>query len=321
MTEAKNNTDGNPGSAIKNRLQKNWRTFRPWANKQNLDVWRLYHWDIPEYPFLVDVYKDHFRISDKSRPDFERDQEHLVELKQAIMELFSPPDENIHIVHRRPQTRSSKYGVQEDEDLTLEVSEGLLKFEVNLTRYVDTGLFMDHRNFRKWLMENSKGRQILNLFAYTGSLSVAAAKGGATVTHVDLSKTYIRWSQKNFALNGLDYTLHRFIEDNVLSFLRKSTPQKYDWIILDPPTFSNSKKMESDFDLQRDHVHLIFDCQKRLTPGGRVYFSGNKKGFKLDPSVAEAFEVTDMTQASIPKDFQGKKTQFFFQLDDRRTNV
>lgn len=304
-------------SMIANRLKKNWGKLKGWADKENIQAWRLYFKDIPEFPFIIDVYQDYFVIGDKSIPDSERDQLHLKETQAAIQEHFQQDSNKIIIKQRRPQKRDEKYGTQSDDSVVLTVTEGKLKFEVNLTKYIDTGLFIDHRPLRKWLVKNANNKHVLNLFAYTGSLSVASAAGGASVTHVDLSRRYVDWAKKNFTLNDIDPTLHRFIDEDVVSFLKKPSQQKYDWILLDPPTFSNSKSMDGDFDLQRDHEDLITHCRQRLLPSGTIFFSGNRKSFKLAKSVQDQFRIIDRTEQAIPKDFQGKKSQFFFELSLR----
>lgn len=303
-------------SPIENRLRKNWRHLKTWADKNKIDAWRLYHWDIPEYPFVIDVYKNYLRVSDRSQTDHARDAEHLKETLQVLEKDYIKKSDEMIVIRRRPQLRTQKYSTTQDS-LVLTVKEGPLHFEVDLKRYVDTGLFMDHRPFREWLVKNAQDKQVLNLFGYTGSLSVAAAFGGASVTHVDMSRTYVQWAKRNFALNNLDSTLHRFIEGDVIQFLKQPSQQRYDWVILDPPTFSNSKAMTQDFDIQRDHVDLVRSLLPRLRPGGVLFFSGNKKGFKLDPQIEETFTVEKWTDNFIPKDFNGKKTQFFYRLQLR----
>lgn len=303
---------------IGNRLKKNWAKLEPWARRENVGAWRLYLRDIPEYPFVIDVYGgEYFHVADKSIPGSERDQRHLTELRETLAADFQKDPRKIIVKQRRPQKRDEKYGVQSEDSIVLTVNEGALKFEVNLTKYIDTGLFIDHRPFRKWLCKHAGERQILNLFGYTGSLSVAAAVAGASVTHVDLSRRYVDWAKRNFTLNGLDPSLHRFLDEDVLAFLKKPAQQRYDWILLDPPTFSNSKNMEGDFDLERDHQELLALCRRRLAPGGTIFFSGNRKGFKPGPEALRDFEVKDRTDQAIPLDFQGKKSQFFFELRSR----
>lgn len=300
-------------SPIENRLRKNWNQLKSWADRNQLEAWRLYHWDIPEYPLVIDVYKDHIRVSDRSQPDHARDAAHVKETLEVLRKNHLRPHSELIVIQRRPQLRNQKY-TQAPESLPMMVQEGPLRFKVDLKRYVDTGLFLDHRPFRAWLVKSAKDQQVLNLFGYTGSLSVAAAFGGASVTHVDLSRTYVKWAKENFVLNDLDPSLHRFIEGDVLNFLAQPAQTQYDWIILDPPTFSNSKAMSRDFDVQRDHLELIDLIIPRMKVGGTLFFSGNKKGFKLDQRLESDFQIEVLTEKFIPKDFQGKKTQFFYKL-------
>lgn len=289
-------------SMIFNRLQKNLERLQPWATAQGLEAFRLYDWDIPEFPFFIDKYQDCFVISDKSR-ETDRDKKNLLELQGAIESLFDIKKSNLFIKERRKKSKEDQYQKLAVDQKLLTIREGDLKFKVNLSDYLDTGLFLDHRPLRSWLQKISRGSKVLNLFCYTGSLSVAAASAGAWVTSLDLSKTYISWAQDNFNLNDIPAGNHRFFRQDAISYLKNKVIDKYEVIILDPPTFSQSKKMDGDLDIQRDHTELVRQCVARLTDSGVLYFSTNRVGFKLNPELEQEFQIKDVTQESIPLDF------------------
>lgn len=302
-------------SMIFNRLQKNHDRLNPWAQKMGYEAYRLYDWDIPEYPFFVDLYGSHIVVSDKSRGN-ERDEKHLKELKNSLKEIFEIPEERTHIKERRKKGPDSQYQKLGSKKVLLQVQEGALRFQVNLSDYLDTGLFLDHRPLREWLQQlNQKfggGARVLNLFCYTGSLSVAAAKAGAWVTSLDLSKTYLDWAQENFRINSLSPENHRFFKQDAMKYLQGAVVDQYDVIILDPPTFSQSEKMSGDLDIQRDHPFLIEQCMRRLKPKGLLYFSTNRTDFKMDSRIFDQFSTIDVTKKSIPPDFvQGDIHQCF----------
>lgn len=299
-------------SMIFDRLQRNLKRLKPFVDRQNLEAYRLYDWDIPEYPCFVDSYKDHLVVSDRSRPNFERDQKHIQEILKSLGELF--PQSRIHLKERRIQTREDKYQRLNEKNHRFAVREGELKFYVNATDYLDTGLFLDHRPLRQWVKEDSKDKKVLNLFCYTGSISVAAAKGGAWVTSMDLSKTYLDWAQDNFELNQIDPNDHRFFRADVCQYLKAPVTDRYDLIILDPPTFSNSKKMSGHFDVQKDHEWMVKSCMARLTPNGILYFSNNREGFRLSKMIGETFKVQDITEKSIPFDFHRQKVHSCYRI-------
>lgn len=297
---------------IFDRLQRNLKRLKPFVDRQRLEAYRLYDWDIPEYPCFVDSYKDQLVVSDRSRPNFERDQKHVREVLHSLQELF--PDMRIHHKERRVQTRQDKYQKINSKNRRFVVQEGDLKFLVNATDYLDTGLFLDHRPLRQWIQQDSKDKKVLNLFCYTGAISVAAAKGGAWVTSIDLSKTYLEWAQDNFELNGIDPNDHRFFRDDVCAYLRKPPTDRYDVIVLDPPTFSNSKKMSGHFDVQADHEWMVKSCLERLNPKGILYFSNNREGFRLSKEILERCQVTDITEKSIPFDFHRGKVHCCYKI-------
>lgn len=303
--------------SLSNRLQKNSKHLAKWARKNNIEAYRLYDRDIPEYPFMLDVYGSNIVIHFRWKQfDFDKGiEQREEELFQAIIEL-GYNENQVFIKNRQSEEQYKKIDAQ---SFKLDIQEGPLKFEVNLSDYVDTGLFLDHRPLRQLLIDQSKDKNILNLFCYTGSLSVSAAYGGAKkVTSVDLSNTYLEWAQRNFLSNNLDISKNQFVKAEILTELPKLfTEKSFDIIILDPPTFSNSKSMDSTFDVQKDHSYLIHQCMKLLANDGYLYFSNNKRDFKIDSIITEKYRVNDLTFSSIPQDFKDKKIHQLFKIEHR----
>ena len=293
-------------SELLNRLQKNHRRLAAQFRSQNVEAWRLYAQDIPAYPYLIDLYKNYVLFYDQGR-EVEEEPElvarHHGEARKALKEILQIPDENIILKRRQRQQGKEQYEVLEPEtDEVMRIQEGILQFEVNLYKYLDTGLFLDHRPLRRELLRTCAGKKVLNLFCYTGSLSVAAAKGGASdVLSIDMSNTYLQWCRRNFLLNDIDYHRHRFLQADVVAWLEPIPDERFDVIILDPPSFSNSKRMEDVLDVQRDHRRLIEGCLERLTMGGKLYFSTNKRKFKLDPDLEVI--AKEITKWTVPPDF------------------
>jgi 23S rRNA (cytosine1962-C5)-methyltransferase len=305
-------------SEIRNRIEKNSKKLESWADKFGIDAYRIYERDIPEYPFIVDRYKDHFVVYDRgdleidSRPD---KQEHLPELLRALSELFSCPNEKIILKRRARQKGENQYEKLASRGETIIVREDPARFIVNLHDYLDTGLFLDHRLMRQMILKASQGKDFLNLFCYTGSVSVFAALGGARTVSVDMSATYSRWAQDNFELNRIPLSKHEFITRNALEFLADSSyPRRFDLIFLDPPTFSNSKKMSQSFEVERDQQFLVDNCMRLLKPNGTLWFSNNKRNFKLLDSIAHRFPVKDITARTIPKDFRDQKIHRVYEI-------
>jgi 23S rRNA (cytosine1962-C5)-methyltransferase/23S rRNA (guanine2445-N2)-methyltransferase / 23S rRNA (guanine2069-N7)-methyltransferase len=293
-------------SELLNRLQKNHRRLAAQFRSQNVEAWRLYSQDIPAYPYLIDLYKNYVLFYDQGREVEEAPElvaRHHGQARKALKEILQIPDENIILKRRQRQQGKEQYEVFEPEtDEVLRIQEGPLQFEVNLYKYLDTGLFLDHRPLRRELMRTCAGKKVLNLFCYTGSLSVAAAKGGASdVLSIDMSNTYLQWCRRNFLLNDIDYHRHRFLQADVVAWLEPIPDERFDVIILDPPSFSNSKRMEDVLDVQRDHRRLIEGCLERLTMGGKLYFSTNKRKFKLDPDLEVI--AKEITKWTVPPDF------------------
>ncbi len=296
---------------LKNRLEKNLRHLRKRLAREGIHCWRAYDQDLPEYAAAIDVYGDrqggnHLHVQEYRAPadvPAELARQRLREIARVAGEVFEVPRERIALKTRERGKGGSKYGRFDQRGEFIEVEEGGLGFRVNLTDYLDTGLFLDHRLVRAKLRELARGRSFLNLFAYTGTASVYAAAGGATTTtSVDLSATYLEWASRNLALNGFSGAAHRLAQSDALSFLQQDRG-RYGLIYVDPPTFSNSKRAD-DFDVQRDHVALLLACADRLAGDGVLVFSNNYRRFALDrAALEERFSVEDWTAPSLPFDF------------------
>ena len=305
---------------FRNRLAKVFRHLGKQARRQDITCWRLYDRDLPEFPLIIDVYEDKIYLSEYRAKHTLTEEQHeawLNESLQVIAGVTQVPDENIYLKQRKRKTdRQDQYQKTGEEMEFFTVQEAGLKFKVNLSDYLDTGLFLDHRITRAMVREQSVNKRVLNLFCYTASFSVYAAAGGAeAVVSVDLSKTYLSWAEDNFKLNDLyDETKHHFVHADVLQYLDGLAPGSFDIIILDPPTFSNSKRMKDFLDIQQDHVGLINQCMRLLRTGGVLYFSTNYTRFQLSKDLITAASITDITKATTSFDFEGKLRRWCFRL-------
>ncbi len=300
------------GQVFANRLGKMARHRRRWP-RRGITCYRLYDRDIPEVPLAVDVYDGYVHVAEYQRPHDRTPAEHadwLEMLMAVVAEVLNVPRDNIFLKHRRRQRGSDQYTRVSDRRRIHTVSEGGLRFEVNLSDYLDTGLFLDHRPTRAMVREEAAGKRMLNLFCYTGSFTVAAAAGGAaTTTSVDLSATYLDWARRNMALNGFAAgEAHRFIRNDVMAFLADPADgEAYDLAVIDPPTFSNSKRTKDFFDIQRDHVAALVATARLMPPGGVIYFSTNARRFKLDANALSGLDIHDITRRTIPDDFRNPR--------------
>jgi 23S rRNA (guanine2445-N2)-methyltransferase / 23S rRNA (guanine2069-N7)-methyltransferase len=295
------------GQMVKNRIDKNFRHLHKRAKRDDIECWRVYDADLPEYAAAIDIYADCLHIQEYQAPasvDENLARTRLRELTRAAGEILEVPRERIAVKTRSRGKGGEKYGRLDERHEFMQVHEGGLTFEVNLWDYLDTGLFLDHRPLRARVRSIANGKRFLNLFCYTGSVSVYAAAGGASeTTSVDLSATYLEWASRNLALNGfMDEQQHKLVRDDAAAFLRNRSAM-YDLIFVDPPTFSNSKRAE-DFDIQRDHAALLNLCGERLLPGGLILFSNNFRRFKLDEAKLERFAIKDISRETIPFDFE-----------------
>ncbi|MFC4764578.1 bifunctional 23S rRNA (guanine(2069)-N(7))-methyltransferase RlmK/23S rRNA (guanine(2445)-N(2))-methyltransferase RlmL [Dyella koreensis] len=296
---------------LKNRLEKNTKHLRKRLEREGIHCWRAYDQDMPEYAAAIDVYGNAkgdiwLHVQEYRAPaeiPAETARQRLREIVRVAGEVFGVSRDRIALKTRERGKGGSKYGHFDQRGEFIEVEEGGLGFLVNLTDYLDTGLFLDHRLVRAKLRELANGRRFLNLFAYTATASVYAAAGGARdTTSVDLSGTYLDWASRNLALNGFSGTKHRLMQADAMEFLQRDR-ERYGLIYVDPPTFSNSKRAE-DFDVQRDHVRLLMACAERLASDGTIVFSNNFRRFILDRNaLEERFQIEDWSVASIPFDF------------------
>jgi 23S rRNA (guanine2445-N2)-methyltransferase / 23S rRNA (guanine2069-N7)-methyltransferase len=305
-----------PGAKMfANRLAKNQRTLAAWVKREAPGCHRLYDADMPEYSFAIDLYAGEgtedrwLYVQEYLAPrDIPEDavRRRRSEALAALPAATGVPVERIHLRTRKRNARGEQYAkVGEARRFEVVLEQGL-KFLVNFTDYLDTGLFLDHRLTRARLRAAARGGRFLNLFGYTGTASVYAAAGGAAATTtVDLSNTYLEWAQRNLALNGLDGPAHRQVQADAREWLpqARARGERYDLVFCDPPTFSNSKRMEGVFDVQRDHAALIDDCLGVLAPGGLLVFSTNAQKFALDPAVGAGAVVRDVSRATLPPDF------------------
>jgi 23S rRNA (guanine2445-N2)-methyltransferase / 23S rRNA (guanine2069-N7)-methyltransferase len=308
-----------PGAQMfANRLRKNLQRLDPWAERAGIDCFRVYDADMPEYAFAIDLYgraARHVYVQEYAPPksvDQESARERRREVLAVLPEALAVPVSHVHSRVRKPQKGSEQYEKRDTRAERHAVQEGGLKFWVNFRDYLDTGLFLDHRIVRGKLRDWAKDADFLNLFCYTGSATVYAAAGEARSTvSVDLSNTYLDWARENLLLNGFGDpafggTGHELYRADCLQWLEEQEARgpRFDLIFVDPPTFSNSKRMEGVLDVQRDHVGMIRRSMKLLRPSGRLVFSTNYTRFKLDAPALADLSIEDISAQTIPKDFE-----------------
>lgn len=297
-----------PQSDFANRLAKNIKSLSRWLKKQNTNCYRLYDADLPEYNVAIDRYADWLVVQEYAAPKDipeQKTRKRLHDVLLALPEITGVNSAQIIVKTRQRQKGSEQYQKVAEKKVTFNVFENGAKFEVNLSDYLDTGLFLDHRITRHLVQQRSKNKDVLNLFAYTGSVSVHAGLGGAkSVTTVDMSKTYINWAKQNVQLNNIACA-NQFIQADCLTWLNDHQ-QDYDLIFIDPPSFSNSKRMDTTWDVQRDYLDLLASAHARLNANGEIIFSNNLRSFKLDESAVKAIglSVENITQQTIPEDFK-----------------
>lgn len=305
---------------FRNRLTKMFRHRSKLAKRQDVSCYRVYDHDLTEFPLCVELYDDKIYIAEYLRRHGMEDEAHeawLNQCLQVISEVTGVSSELMFVRQRKRMShREEQYEKIDTRQDYFTVMENGMKFLVNLTDYLDTGLFLDHRITRKMVKDIAKDKRVLNLFCYTGSFSVYAAMGGAaSVTSVDLSKTYLAWAEDNFVINHLkDKERYRFVHADVLQFMKTVSPGSYDIIVLDPPTFSNSKRMKDFLDIQRDHVELINDALQALSEEGVIYFSTNFTKFVMEGELIHANHIKDITNATTPFDFEGKLKRWCYRI-------
>ncbi|MBF9000468.1 bifunctional 23S rRNA (guanine(2069)-N(7))-methyltransferase RlmK/23S rRNA (guanine(2445)-N(2))-methyltransferase RlmL [Vibrio nitrifigilis] len=295
-----------------NRLKKNINKIGKWAKREGLDCYRIYDADLPEYNVAIDIYLDHLVIQEYAAPKDipeEKAKRRLTDIIRAAIQVLDMDANNVVLKVREKKKGTSQYQKLGQQSEMLTMHEYGVKLLVNLYDYLDTGVFLDHKLTRRRLGEMASGKDFLNLFAYTGSATVHAAVGGArSTTTVDMSKTYLNWAKDNMQLNGQVGRQHRYEQADCLQWLEQSKGE-YDLIFIDPPTFSNSKRMEQTFDVQRDHLNVFTHLKRLLRPDGTIVFSNNKRHFKMDlDGLAElGLEATNISSQTLPMDFGRNK--------------
>jgi len=299
-------------SALGNRIRNNYRHFRKWAKRTHTNCFRLYDREIRQYPLAIDFYNGHFCIHYFSRikENHEPPEKLVKEITEILRTLFGTPEEAICWRTRFRREKRQQYEKTGESKEFFTVLEYGVKFNVNLVDYLDTGLFLDHRETRQIVAAASKGKRLLNLFAYTCAFSVQAAAKGATFTKsVDLSNTYTAWGKDNFLLNSLSLETNEIVRADCLKFLEEEITKgiKYDVIVIDPPTISRSKKMDKMFDVQLDFLYLLSKALKLLAKGGEIFFSTNSRKFVFGDTAFQNCKIEEITYKTIPQDFHDPK--------------
>jgi 23S rRNA (cytosine1962-C5)-methyltransferase len=305
---------------FRNRLAKVFKHRNKQARRQQLSCYRIYDHDLTEFPFCIELYEDKLYLAEYLRRHGMTDEAHEIWLDECLLiisEITLVPVELMYVRQRKRMShREGQYEKIDTKQEFFTVLENGLKFLVNLTDYLDTGLFLDHRITRQMVKEQCRDKRVLNLFCYTGSFSVYAAAGGAaSVVSVDLSKTYLNWAEDNFVINLYkDKEKYSFVHADVKQYLKTLKPESFDIVIIDPPTFSNSKRMKDFLDIQRDHVELLNDVLTATTQQGIVYFSTNFSRFVLEADKIVATDIKDITKATTPFDFEGKLKRYCYRI-------
>jgi 23S rRNA (cytosine1962-C5)-methyltransferase len=309
MNSAVQNKYQHQAEMLADRVKKRFRHLRKRFEKQHIEVFRLYDWDIPEIRAVVDWYAGHLVIAEYMRK--QSVPEWLPIMGNAVASILEVPMQNIHLKERRIGKMDGKrYEKLNQTNRRLIVQERDLKFYVNLDDYIDTGLFSDHRNTRQIVRESTVGKDFLNLFCYTGSFSCYAAKGGARSTvSVDRSETAIKWAQENMALNGLSNDNNQLIHSHVYEFLEKAKhrSQRFDVTVVDPPSFSTTRNRKEDFNIAFDHPKLLKMIIAVMKKGGTLFFSTNHQDFELFTDELEITDIREITSTTIPEDYINKK--------------
>ena len=308
-----------------NRLRKNLAHWHKWARRRGISCFRIYGRDVPQFPFAIDWFETvspraetHLHVQEIDTGWKRSDADYtawLIAVCDSICEVCGVPAAQLHLKRRERQRGTSQYEKLDDEAAEVfVVEESGLRFEVNFDAYLDTGLFLDHRPMRAMVAENiaararhGAGTRFLNLFAYTGSFTVHAARAGSDhSTTVDLSNTYQAWTARNLALNGIDTRRHQLVGADALAWLDSAVVarERFDVIVLDPPSFSNSKKMAGVLDVQRDHVRLVSQCHALLADGGELFFSTNLRSFRIDEPLVQQCGLREISHQSVPEDFR-----------------
>jgi 23S rRNA (guanine2445-N2)-methyltransferase / 23S rRNA (guanine2069-N7)-methyltransferase len=289
-----------------NRLEKNHAHLKKWAKNNQISCYRIYDADLHEYAYAIDIYNEFAVLQEYAAPSsipVYKTEKRSLEVMQVVPRALGIDPNRMVVKQRKRQKGSEQYQKMNKTHHSLIVTEGKARFKVNLYDYLDTGLFLDHRLLRLRFADLKPGTKFLNCFCYTASASVQAALSGAITTNVDMSNTYLQWAKENFTLNQLALNKHQFVLLDCREWLKISR-DKFDVIFLDPPSFSNSKRMVDTLDIQRDHRALVTAAMRLLNPDGILYFSTNFRQFKLDPRIEESYSVQDISNQTIDKDFK-----------------
>ncbi len=294
---------------LANRVKKRFKHLRKRFARENIEVFRLYDWDIPEIRAVVDWYAGHLVIGEYSRT--QSVPEWLPMMGEAVAKAMDVPPEKLHLKVRRAGKQDGKrYERLDHTDRTVVVSERDLKFLVNPYDFVDTGLFSDHRNTRGMIRDMASGKDFLNLYCYTASFSCYAARGGARSTlSVDRSETAITWARENMKINGLPEENNRLVQAHTFDFLKKAkrTGERFDLAVVDPPSYSTTMVRNEEFDISRDHPKLLRETMAVMKPGGIIFFSTNHQNFDLQSTQLEGVDAKEITEATIPEDYVRKR--------------
>ena len=320
LREIGQETISGPAEMLANRLKKNMTNLKKWSSQHQVECYRVYDADIPEYAFAIDKYADYLVLQEymppKSIPEHIAANRRL-DVMKVVPQIFGIHQKHMVIKQRRPQ-KEEQYQKTDDRNARIVVGEGAAKFYVNLHDYLDTGLFLDHRLLRLQFAKLAENLKFLNLFCYTATASVHAALAGATTVNVDMSKTYLQWGMDNFKLNHLSTLKHHFIHSDVLSWLKRPVTEQFDIIYMDTPSFSNSKRMQGTLDIQRDHVYLVQMAMKWLSPNGKLYFSTHLRTFKLDEELLHQFNISNISRNTIDVDFKrDQKIHYCFLIEPK----
>ena len=299
-----------------NRLTRMGQHFRKWATRRNITAYRVYDCDLPNYPFIAEIYNDFLSLSEKINLNIATRKDYPV-WREEVIAIFSQvlgiKPEHTFVRVREKQSGQRQYEKIDSKEVTTIVQENNFRFEVNLSDRLDTGLFLDHRLTRALVSDAAVGKHFLNLFCYTGAFTVYAAKKGAHCISVDTSDVYLNWLNRNLKLNQIDVQKNQNVEDDARSFLKNYSGEKFDVIFCDPPVFSRGKKLERDFDVVRDYPELIEDCLKCLNSNGILFFSTNFKKFSFRLE-REDLIVKDISLQTIPDDFRNKRIHHCYRI-------
>ena len=314
-----------------NRLKKNFKHLKKWSRKNNISCYRVYDADIPQYAVAIDIYQQWIYVQEYQAPktvDKYRAFQRINDVIDVVADVLERQQNNVVLKVRKKQEGLAQYQKQDKKGYKTTVEENGLKFIINVYDYIDTGLFLDHRYTRQMIKKLSKNRSFLNLFAYTGSATVYAASGDAReTTTVDMSNTYLNWAKENLLINGFSVgeagDRHTFVREDCLKWMQQAIEknEKYQLIFIDPPTFSNSKKMETSLDISRDHVALLSGCLALLTDDGQIIFSTNAKNFKFDDSLKQDCFVKEITSITTTEDFRRKPQHRCWCLAKQKSSI